>query len=475
MVRIVDFSPSSQAANLAALKERRASLDQAMVDNLKPQEMRSPWQGAAQLAQSAMLGLRQGNIARQEASSRAELARIAAGIDPNTGPTMEQAAQIGAIDTDWGKALMEGALKSRQDVAAREAGYKHDIVMQEDTQAEGRDTLAATQGFTAGENDLNRQVELKKQEIADHTAAGRQDDAQQATRDLAVLNGQIDAEKAKTAAAVDAGKPQETTAKIMDDWRNKKFGEPDTPEAIQLRDQAISAQNKKGVAASPTSELDKKLDAKEADTWGKFMESRDAAGANAQNMAVLGELVKGAPQGPIVGNLLKLPILRNFTTNGAAMNAIINDMVPKMHVSGSGAQSDLEFGGLLKAMPDLANFPEANAVVFGMLDAKQKLNIERGNVIDAYRNGQATVQETRMKLQELSSRSTIDPKLDALLKQASGMSLAERLASTFNVGEEPSLTGAPGGGGDDADKEGDTATGPNGEKVVFKNGQWVPQ
>lgn len=232
MVRIVEFSPSSQAANLAALKERRASLDQQMLDNMKPVEMRSPWQGAAQVAQSAMLGLRQANTERQAAFSRQELARIAAGIDPNTGPTMEQAAAIGAIDTDWGKSLMEGALKARQDKEAREAGYRHDITMQEDQQKSQSELQTGQQTFTHGENELTRQATID--------AANKRVDAEIAAatteHERTVLENQrqerVEAEVKAAEVKAKAAEPQTTIAKLKADLDAGRMTQPEYDAAV---------------------------------------------------------------------------------------------------------------------------------------------------------------------------------------------------------------------------------------------------
>jgi hypothetical protein len=449
MVRIVDFSPSSQAANLAALKERRASLDQAMVDNLKPQEMRSPWQGAAQLAQSAMLGLRQGNIARQEAGSRAELARIAAGIDPNTGPTMEQAAQIGAIDTDWGKALMEGALKSRQDAAAREAGYKHDIAMQEDTQAEGRDTLAATQGFTAGQNQQDRDARI------------------------AEANARVDAEIAAATT--------ENERTVLENQRQERVAAE------------VAAQEAKTKAAEPQTDVGKlraDLDA------GRITQAEfDAKMAKETQLTATKPADAFTPGQKTVDEKFAPEVLDWDMSGGPNATKAIVQTSKALDILGKNRGSWLQGTG-----PVTALIPE-----WGQKFVNQPGITARDAVRDTVQTTLRQVlgsQFTEKEGAALMDRA-FDPGVDEvenirrvklLMNQVAGIAAnKQQMVDYFKKnGTLTGYTGAPidtaalasmsfdepnagGGGGDDADQEGDTATGPNGEKMVFKNGQWVRQ
>jgi hypothetical protein len=130
---------------------------------------------------------------------------------------------------------------------------------------------------------------------------------------------------------------------------------------------------------------------------------------------LLGELTKIAPQGPIIGNLAQLPVLRNFSSAGAAFQSIVNRVAPTLRVAGSGSTSDLEYTGMLRSLTNLGNYPEANNLILGMMQAKAQINMDRGNAIDAYRNGQLTQPQLRAKLQEINQRSIMTPELQVLL------------------------------------------------------------
>lgn len=75
---------------------------------------------------------------------------------------------------------------------------------------------------------------------------------------------------------------------------------------------------------------------------------------------------------------------------------------------------------MLKSLPALRNRPEANAAIIGMMQAKQQIMMEKAGAVAAYQNGEATEQETRMKLRELDSRSIMTPELQALIGATGG-------------------------------------------------------
>jgi len=408
--------------------------------------MRSPWQGAAQLAQSAMLGLRQGNIARQEAGSRAELARIAAGIDPNTGPTMEQAAAIGAIDTDWGKTLMEGALKSRQDAAAREAGYKHDIAMQEDTQAEGRDTLAATQGFTAGENDLNRQGELKKQEIAEHNANGRAEEAQQAARELAELQSKLQIAEKEKEVKLEATRPQTDVGKLRADLDTGRITQAEF-DAKMAKETQLTAVKPADAFTPGQKTVDEKF-APEVLDWDMsggpnatkaIIQTNKALDILGQNR---GSWVQGT--GPVTALIPEWG--QKFVNQpGITARDAVRDTVQTTLRQVLGSQFTEKEG---VALMDRAFDPGVDEVE----------NIRRVRLL---MNQVAGIAANKQQMVDYFKKN-------GTLTGYTGPPIDVEALKSLNF-EDPNA------GGGETFEEGETATGPNGEKIIFRNGQWVPR
>ena len=107
-----------------------------------------------------------------------------------------------------------------------------------------------------------------------------------------------------------------------------------------------------------------------------------------------------------------------FNSAGAAANAIIKEMAPKMRAEGSGSTSDIEYAGMLKALPSLINYPEANTAISAMMRAKAQINLERSNIIGNFQNSGRTKEDlraARAALMEVNSRSIMTDQLRLVL------------------------------------------------------------
>jgi hypothetical protein len=157
-----------------------------------------------------------------------------------------------------------------------------------------------------------------------------------------------------------------------------------------------------------TSELDKKLDAQEAEIWGGYMSTGTQASGMSADMEALSAIVELAPQGPIQGRLAEA--YPGFSSAGAAFNSIVKRIAPTLRAPGSGATSDIEYQGMLDSLPKLSNRPEANKAIAAMMQAK-------ADIVRAYRNGEIDVATARNRIGQLDQQSIMSPELKSLIAQ----------------------------------------------------------
>jgi len=161
------------------------------------------------------------------------------------------------------------------------------------------------------------------------------------------------------------------------------------------------------------SALDKALSENEGKAWSGLKDAAAVAGGLGQDLQILDELMKVAPQGPIVGPLAET--FKGFSSAGDAFQSVVKRVAPSLRAPGSGATSDIEYDGFLRSLPALANSPEANAMINTIMKAKAALNVERGDIVTAYQNDEISVREARSRLAELNKRSIMTPEMKKAL------------------------------------------------------------
>lgn len=168
-------------------------------------------------------------------------------------------------------------------------------------------------------------------------------------------------------------------------------------------------------------ELQKKLAGQEADILGKYLTAGNTAGVLSNDLSMLGEVLQGAPQDPITGRLAQM--FPGVSSAGAAAQSIINRVAPSLRVEGSGSTSDIEYAGMLRSLPSLQNYPEANSAILGMMQAKAQIDMQRGQIVRDFQNSDqsaAAAQEMRRRLSEVEKKSIMTPELSQLLARTSG-------------------------------------------------------
>lgn len=157
------------------------------------------------------------------------------------------------------------------------------------------------------------------------------------------------------------------------------------------------------------------LDKKEGEAWSIYLDSATNSAGTMQDMQMLDELIGMAPQGPVTGRLANM--FTGVNSAADAFNSVVKRVAPTLRAPGSGATSDIEYEGMLKSLPQLSASPEANMAISAMVKAKAAINIERGNIIAQYQNGEISAAEARRKIGEINQRSIMTPELEAILRR----------------------------------------------------------
>lgn len=177
----------------------------------------------------------------------------------------------------------------------------------------------------------------------------------------------------------------------------------------------VTVNNNSGSGMPPDEEaLRNSLGKKEGEAWAGYMDAGTISAGTMQDMQLLDELITMAPQGPISGRLASA--FPGINSAADAFNSVVKRVAPTLRAPGSGATSDIEYEGMLKSLPQLSSTPEANAAISGMMKAKARINVERGQIVSAYQNGEIGAAEARRRINELNSRSIMTPELEGLLK-----------------------------------------------------------
>jgi hypothetical protein len=163
----------------------------------------------------------------------------------------------------------------------------------------------------------------------------------------------------------------------------------------------------------PDGELRKSLDKQEGDQLTKYKDAATVSGQNMQDFAVLDELIKVAPQGPITGRIAEM--FPGVSSSGDAFRSIVVRVAPTLRAPGSGATSDIEYEGMLRSLPALKNKPEANMAILQIMKDKAALNIKRGDVITRYQSGEISAGQLRKELNDLNKVSIISPQMQKMI------------------------------------------------------------
>lgn len=372
----VDLGPTG-GLTLDALMARAKAQAELQQQAMAPRVIQSPWQGAAQMAQSFLAGHRERQAEQELAQGRAALAQIMSGVDPMTGANSQQLGQAYQLDPDLGLKLMDQAIQARRE--------QQQLTMHNTERAQDRDW------------------QLSDAQAQRDFATAQQANNQNFTR-------------SQTEAA--QRMPKSPVGDIEQDFKNGVYGDPATPQAQKLRDDAIAKANAPPASTvintgDMSNKLTAKFDEKEGETWSGYLDQGAKAASTLQDMQLLDELAKVAPQGPLPGALQKM--FPGISNAGAAFQSIVKRVAPTMRAVGSGSTSDIEYNGMLQSLPALGNYPEANQLISGMMKAKAQMDLKRADIVTQWRNRTINDAEARNQLGALNRQSIMSPELRQLI------------------------------------------------------------
>lgn len=280
----------------------------------------------------------------------------------------------------------------------RQQGWSREDQIREATQAR-EDRIRAQTWSREDENRFNNFV--REDEVRDKTWA-RDDAAKQADRQF--TREQQDRQLNAPTPAV----------------REFEYGR-ENPEFVRQQLERERARATRVNVGGESSPLRAELSKDEGKIWGNHLKTGTTSAGLSQDFQVLDELMKVAPQGPIVGQLAQA--FPGVSSAGAAFQSIIKRVAPSLRTEGSGATSDIEYEGMLQSLPSLGNRPEANRMIADTMKAKAQLNIQRGSIVTRYQNNEIDEATARRELDEINKVSILAPELKQII-QASGSAAA---------------------------------------------------
>ncbi|NRB04428.1 MAG: hypothetical protein HRU30_14325 [Rhodobacteraceae bacterium] len=186
---------------------------------------------------------------------------------------------------------------------------------------------------------------------------------------------------------------------------------------------------------APDATVRDELQKNHADVLSGFLGAGAKAGSALNDLQVLKELASVAPTGPLQGRLAQA--FPEFSDVSALRQAIVKRVAPTLRVEGSGSTSDIEYQGMIDGLGRLTNTPEANIAIADMMLAKANLDIQRGNVVQQYQNGQITYEQMNTQLAEMNKVSIMPESVRAML---SGGAATQPQAQPVQLPKVPNFT-----------------------------------
>src|SRR5262245_41377749 len=322
------------------------------------------------------------------------------------------------------KAMSIKALQKRQEAAALAAAKAQEMPQQIANPWQGVAHLTGILGSEMREGQVGRA--LQEQQAGMNALMGQIDPATGATQAQIAAMGAFDPEVATQLWTDRASKLRADAERAnwqpMTDADRARYGiPPGVPAQINITTgevkhdfpptgQTINV----GGEGTP---LDKELGIQEGKSWAGMQVAGGIASQQLGDFATLDALSKVAPSGGLTGELAKR--FPQFNDAAAAMTSVIERLAPTFHAPGSGATSDIEYAGFLKALPSLRNKPAANAAIISLLKQKADITVAMGNVVNQYRNGEITQVQARQTLQVLMGKHLdIPPEMQAVIDAA---------------------------------------------------------
>lgn len=417
------YSDPMKALSIKALEQRQKDMLAMKGDVISPENTQTPVQGIGHVLNQLGDSMAQGRVMQAAAAQREMLAQTIAHMDPNN-PKPEELARISTADPELMKQmLLQLAESRRQQVGfehadkSQQAGFTHDTEVKQGEYAHQDKSQQA--GFTHA--DTSQQAGFTHADAAAKAKAETDELARQAQAEETRIAAEREIEAKKDAAAKAADLTRETHA----------------PELVQMTEAL-----RKG-----------KIDQETFDAWKAKQTAVPASEMKAGNDLQDKYL---STQGAI-GDLKTARGLMGPDGTGIRAGA-----------GGGGTQTIAKWGG----------------DALGLSDPKLTQNTERYNQIMtsesitamAERLKGATTNEEMARFISIMNDPNAEPKtkmqaLDNMIAKAEAHALLQKDQLTRARLPVPE---GPAGPATADPMEGKTATGPDGQKIIRRNGKWEP-
>jgi hypothetical protein len=497
---------------LDALMQRAEDLRRARGPQM-PEMMTSPLQGLSYALQQGLAGFQQGRADRQATEGRTALAQAMSHIDPTTGQIApEDRTTFAALDPASYMQMTRDAITAAREGRIAEQKHGWDIEGREDEQAAAAALAKQQQDAAAGQNELTRKAELERLGITEG-GADRRNTADITSRET--LQGQEIGSREKIAeadrqaqndrlitelrarqdqAGLEAALGDEA-AKINLAFKNGLITDAER-QARMTKVNAIGG-TQRTITVGPDGQLTiaegpagagaagSNQDVKnQANTLDDYRKGAAAASAVMPTIDIMQKAIDTAgPTGPLgpaaawVGDLaesggVKVPGLGSSGSR-ALLNSGALGFIQKQVAASKGSISNFEEQLFAKASPGLLQTYEGNQVLLNMSRAVAQRDQQKAVMAEQYaasHGGSLAGFEG-----EWANYVNNNPLLSVDPSKPGGFSVGGAPAAPASPAAPATAPAAPAAGGGGAEvQEGTTATGPNGQKIILRNGQWVP-
>jgi hypothetical protein len=246
------YSAPTSAFTIKALEERKAELEKRAAEATAPQQIISPWQGAAQMANAFTVGLKEHQAAQQAAAGRQQLSELM-----KDGITPEEIPQIYALDEALGRFGMEqqaSDARFNREMEIKDSDYKRSRAdsaadRAAERAAQNEDAIAREKRAAELEATTNAR-ELEEQKAAELRKAKEEADtnARELKEEQERLAAAAKAEAIKTAFANQREENME--ARKTMEKNQRESGQKALEREQKLKDEAGKAQSSLGQLTS---------------------------------------------------------------------------------------------------------------------------------------------------------------------------------------------------------------------------------
>jgi hypothetical protein len=464
------YRAPAQTATLQALQDRQKMADAAAMDASKmTQPVSNVAQGAAYLTNILGAQADQARTQNQSFANRSALAGVLAQVDPNKGPTQDQIAQMYVRDPEGTSKIMEMWDKHRQEMEKQTS---------QDVWQGGQNTQlqAAEAAKSAATDQANIQVgaghDVASLGVSAATQAGEQKRAELQAQTTLALPGVQGAETRTSKAAEQTGETQQKQAQMDQRYAEgqklglkgdvlSRFAAAGDFAPFVPPDQMATAGQKKSDELAVANDADY-MNSGRAQATANIKDVKTAMNLM-QNAVTSGHSISGPGTG-IIQSMLPDSVKPLFNPEGMTAADMMKTAVSSSLKAILGSQFTAQEGQNL--MDRTFNPSQSDAE-----------NLRRAQ--DLLDKISAVAQSSENRHQYLMSHNqSIQGYTDAPVSYRDIKGAYGGDPNFVDPNAPPDVSGAGAGagaaaGGGGAPREGATATGPNGQKATFTNGQWV--